>query len=252
MKPQHFYDQMSDFYHLIFWQGFDTSIQKHGELLDLIIQKEWGNRIAEVLDVSCGIGTQSIGLAQRGYKVWGSDISSKAIARAKREAHARNVEIPFAVVDMRQVYNAYQRQFDLVISVDNSVPHLLTDDDILMAFRQFKKCCIPGGGCLITVRDYEKEDSESGKLIPYGTREEGDKRYYLFQIRDYNGDFYQVSMFFVVDNGDSHPKTHVMRTRYYAIGIDKLCTLMGQAGFIEVRRLDDEFFQPVIVGTRGD
>jgi SAM-dependent methyltransferase len=252
MQPQHFYNQMSDFYHLIFWRGFDTSIQKHGELLDRIIQEVWGTRVTSILDVSCGIGTQAMGLTQRGYQVWASDLSPKAVDRAKRETLERGLEIPFSVIDMREVYSAFKRQFDLVISVDNSVPHLLTDDDILLAFKEFYKCCKSGGGCLITVRDYETEDHQSGKMIPYGTRVDGDKRYHIFQVRDYQNDTYQVSMFFVEDKGDGNPETYVMRTRYYAISIDKLCVLMEQAGFIDVMRLDDEFFQPVIVGTRGD
>lgn len=251
MEPRYFYDRMSDLYHLIFWQGFNTSIKQHGELLDLVIRNEWGDQINSILDVSAGIGTQAIGLTLQGYRVWASDISPKAIERAKREARKRGLEIPFSVNDMRQAYSVNRRQFDLVISVDNSVPHLLTDDDILNAFHQFYQCCSPGGGCLITVRDYNVEDRESGKMIPYGTRKHEDKMYYIFQVRDYEGDIYKVSMYFVEDDGGLKPITHVMRTRYYAIGIDQLCGLMEQAGFVDVKRLDDAFFQPVIVGTRG-
>jgi hypothetical protein len=42
----------------------------------------------------------------------------------------------------------------------------------------------------------------------------------------------------------------MMRSTYYAVGIQKLITLMKQAGFEDVRRLDERFFQPVITGTR--
>lgn len=250
MDPRDFYDHMSDFYHLVFWQDFDTSIQKHGELLDRVIRKEWGDHVESILDVSCGIGTQAIGLTQMGYQVWGSDLSPKAVERAKRETLERGLEIPFTVLDMRQAYLGYQRQFDLVISVDNSVPHLLNDDDILIAFNQFHRCCKPGGGCLITVRDYDVEEPVSGKMIPYGTRDDGNKRYFIFQVRDYEGDIYQVSMYFVEDDGCLEPETYVMRTSYYAIGIKRLCALMEQAGFVDIKRLDDVFYQPVLIGTR--
>ncbi len=250
MTTQKFYDQMSSLYHLLFWQGFDASIKKHGNWIDQIICREWGNHVLDVLDISCGIGTQSLGLAGLGYSVTASDLSPAAIARAKDEAAQRELVINFRAGDMRQAYDLHQGQFDLVLSTDNSVPHLLTDDDILTAFHQFYQCCKPGGGCLISVRDYEAEGREDGKLIPHGVRQEGDKRYFIFQVRDYEGDQYTVSMYFVEDDGSSPPKTHVMRAKYYAVEIEKLMDLLELAGFQDVRRLDEGYFQPVIIGTR--
>ena len=46
------------------------------------------------------------------------------------------------------------------------------------------------------------------------------------------------------------PETHVMRSKYYAIGTDRLLNLMRRAGFASVERLDAKFYQPVLVGTR--
>ena len=42
-----------------------------------------------------------------------------------------------------------------------------------------------------------------------------------------------------------------MRSRYYAISTTKLCDLMREVGFHNVRRIDEAFFQPVLVGTRA-
>jgi hypothetical protein len=42
----------------------------------------------------------------------------------------------------------------------------------------------------------------------------------------------------------------MMRSRYYAISPNKLLTLMEEAGFAAVKRLDDGFYQPVLVGTK--
>lgn len=67
------------------------------------------------------------------------------------------LSVAFSVADMRHAFDHHQRQFDVVISCDNSVPHLLSDSDILVALKQFYKCARSGGGCIITVRDYEKE-----------------------------------------------------------------------------------------------
>ncbi|MGO9934842.1 MAG: class I SAM-dependent methyltransferase [Steroidobacteraceae bacterium] len=129
-----FYDDLAPLYHLIH-QDWDASIRRQGEQLSVLIKTEWPQS-KRVLDVSCGIGTQAIGLAQHGYSVTASDISANALARAKHEARARGA--------------------------------------------------------------------------------------------------------------------HLMRSRYYAISITRLLELMRQAGFGNVRRLDNAFYQPVLVGTRPE
>ena len=61
---------------------------------------------------------------------------------------------------------------------------------------------------------------------------------------------YDLAMYFVVDDGGAQPETHVMRSKYYAIGTDRLMELMRRAGFDSVERLDGKFYQPVLVGDR--
>ena len=133
---------------------------------------------------------------------------------------------------------------------DNSIPHLLSDKDILTAFRQFHACTRPGGGCIITVRDYEKEDLSKQQVRPYGTREDDGARWLLWQVWDPHPPMYDVTMYLVEDRGESKCQTHVMRSTYYAIGIPKLIELMSEAGFANVIRVDGKFFQPMIIETR--
>src|SRR5262245_31587940 len=85
-----FYDRMAQFYHLIF-QDWDESIERQAGQLAGIVEDRWGTDIRSILDVTCGIGTQAIGLARRGYSVTASDLSAAAIARARAEARGRQV-----------------------------------------------------------------------------------------------------------------------------------------------------------------
>jgi 2-polyprenyl-3-methyl-5-hydroxy-6-metoxy-1,4-benzoquinol methylase len=130
-----FYDKMAPFYHLIF-ADWEQSIERQAVQLAQVIQENWGNKVQTILDVSCGIGTQALGLAQLNYQVTASDLSDAAVERAKQEAQKQGLTISFSVADMRQAYSHHQEQFEVVISCDNAVPHLLTDDDILQAFQQ--------------------------------------------------------------------------------------------------------------------
>ena len=244
-----FYDRLAPLYDLIFLD-WDASMEQQAGHLAGIIGERWGADVRTILDVACGIGTQSIGLARKGFAVTASDLSARAVERAKVEARRRGVEIDFSVCDMRVAHDHHGREFDVVIACDNSIPHLLSDDEILMAFRQMHDCTRPGGGCLVTVRDYDREERGTGLVKPYGVRDRDGKRYVIFQVWDFAGDIYDLAMYFVVDDGGWQPETHVMRSKYYAIGTDRLMELMRRAGFASVERLDGKFYQPVLVGTR--
>jgi SAM-dependent methyltransferase len=245
-----FYDRMAGLYHLIF-PNWDESIERQAEQLAAVIHERWGDEPKTILDVSCGIGTQAIGLAKRGFAVTASDLSAGAVARARVEAQRRGVEIDFSVCDMRAAQAHQQRPFDVVISSDNSITHLLDDDNLLLALGQMYACTRPGGGCLLTVRDYDREERGVGLVKPYGVREDGGKRYIIFQVWDFAGQVYDLAMYFVADDRSSGElTTQVMRTRYNAVGTDHLLALMRQAGFTRAERLDGRFYQPVLLGDR--
>jgi hypothetical protein len=164
-----------------------------------------------------------------------------SVERAAREASDRGLAVRFSVADMRQLAAHHRELFDLVIACDNAVPHLLTDEDLLAAFGQFLACTRPGGGCLITVRDYDDREDRAGVPVkPYGVRHEDGVRYLIWQVWEFRGPVYDLSMYFVADRGGPDCTTRVMRSRYYAVGTDKLLELMRQAGFV----------QPILLGRR--
>jgi len=244
-----FYAEFTPLYHLIY-PNWNESMDRQASMLDSVIKETWGQEVSSVLDVSCGIGTQSLGLAKLGYQVTASDLSPDEVERAKREAEARDLSIDLSTADMRQAYGHHARQFDLVISCDNAVPHLLTDEDILTAFRQMYGCTRPGGGVIISVRDYENEDFSKLQVKPYGIREEDGVRWILFQVWEPKEKTYDVTIYFVEDRGGQQCRTHALRSTYNTIGIRKLIDLMSEAGFRSLKRLDGRFFQPLIVGRR--
>jgi SAM-dependent methyltransferase len=244
-----FYDQLAPFYHLIH-QDWDASIERQGRQLSGLIEREWPGA-SQLLDVSCGIGTQALALARHGYQVMASDLSSAEIVRAKVEAERRGLAVSFSVCDMRDAYTHHGGGFDVVISAHNSLPHLPTTHEMRTALQSMRACLHPGGGCVITVRDYDAEARGNGIVKPYGVRFDGGKRYLLFQVWDFEGDTCDIAFFIVEENLSSREfKTHIMRSRYYAISIAVLLDLMAEAGFSQVRRLDDAFYQPILIGSK--
>ena len=254
MSTADFYNRMAPWYRLLF-PDWVASVQRQAEQLDSVIREYVQPAVKTILDASCGIGTQSIGLAQKGYQVTASDISADSIARAREESARRGLSIPFTICDFRRLAEAYDQTFDLVIACDNSIPHLLSDDDIRTAFGQMLACSQPGGACLISVRDYETMSRTGIEVQPDGERHDGDTRYEIFQVRRFEEDpdkagLYDVAMYFIEDRGEEECRTRIMRSRYYAITISRLLELMREAGWPRVERIDGRYFQPLILAQR--
>jgi hypothetical protein len=154
---------------------------------------------------------------------------------------------------MRQAHDHHGSGFDIFTSCENSLPHLLTDDDLLVALKEVLACLSAGGGCILSVGDYETEERGANIVKPYGVRTDRGKRCLIFQVWDFDGEQYDLAFFFVEEDlSSSKVKTHVMRSCSYAVSIARLLELMRQAGFRDVRRLDHMFYQPVLVGLRTE
>ncbi|MFC1980165.1 class I SAM-dependent methyltransferase [Chloroflexota bacterium] len=66
------------------------------------------------IDLGCGIEENVIYLTQQGFEATGTDISSRAIAKAQRKAMTAKVSPPFLVGDVTDLA-AVEGPFDLVV-----------------------------------------------------------------------------------------------------------------------------------------
>jgi SAM-dependent methyltransferase len=249
MSAADFYDGLAPYYHLNYgdWRA---SVDRQGQALAAILQAHGVEPPSRVLDAACGIGTQSLGLARLGYRITGSDLSAGAVVRARAEAEERELRIDFSVADMRSVAEHHGRTFDVVMACDNSIPHLLSDAEILAAFEQFYRCTEPGGLCLISVRDYSQENREGVQVRTPVLHLRDGRRVVLFQVWEFDGPVYSMNLYVVEDQGEAGARTHVFRSRYFAVTLEVLERLMREAGFHAVERLEEVFHQPVLVGRR--
>jgi SAM-dependent methyltransferase len=252
LDPGRFYDDLAAYYDLIF-EDWDAAMSRQGAVLAALIEAELAGILApaaalRVLDAACGIGTQALALAARGFRVTATDVSEGAVARLRREAEARRLTIDTAVADMRCVADSVSGPFDVVVAFDNSLPHLLSDGDIEVAFRQFRKVLRPGGLCLCSVRDYDAVQRGVPLTLSYGERRRAGEVFRLRQEWTWEGTtHYQIA--FVVDTDGPWGPTTVLRTmtRYYAVPVGRLLELMTRAGF-DCRRVDEAIYQPVLLG----
>lgn len=247
-----YYDQLAPFYKYIY-RDWESSVGKQAAVLDQVIQEYFGDKVGRILDAACGIGTQAIGLAELGYQITGTDISSEAIRIAKKEAKIRKLEVDFTVADMKQLEQICQDPFDLILACDNAVPHLLSKKEILKTFKGFYSGIVPGGGCLISVRDYGTIDriGQDTRLVPRLTHQTEDGRLILFDLWEFDGDKYQITTYILEElDGKDLKATAVRGGKYYCIEMDELEHLFLQAGFQKVITIRDRYFQPLLLAQK--
>jgi SAM-dependent methyltransferase len=246
-----FYDQLAALYKSIY-PDWEKSVTDHARILDDIIRQHFPYNTGNILDAACGIGTQLIGLAGLGYQMTGTDISPKELEVARKELNKRNLEAELYNCDFKDLDSSFESlKFDLVIALDNAIPHLLSDAEILEAFKAMYWVCRQG--IIISVRDYDQVDKSKIQMIPYGYRRIDSKNWFLFQRWEFEGEIISVSFFFLENDETMEiaPLTgRVFRTELYAIGIEKLMKLIKKAGFKSSQCIENPFIQPVIVAKK--
>jgi SAM-dependent methyltransferase len=247
-----FYDELAANYHLLF-ADWKRSIEHQGEVLDGLLRASLGDGPQRVLDCCCGIGTQAIGLALRGHRVRGTDLSPHAIERARYEAARFGVAIPFAVADVRALGNHVTDVFDVVLACDNALPHLTQDEELHQAVGQMAGRLRPGGLFLASTRDYDALVQERAAATPVKVLEEPVGRM-TFQVWDWASDSktYRVHQFIVQKRGEGWHTDHYA-TLYRALRREEFNAILRDAGLADIRwhwAEQTRYHQPIVTAVK--
>jgi SAM-dependent methyltransferase len=207
-----------------------------------------------VLDCSCGIGTQAIGLALRGYRVTGTDVSERSLERARREAGRLGAELELARADFRDLSGVGGRPFDVVLSCDNALPHMLDPDDLERALRSMSAVLAPGGTLVVSTRDYDAALRERPPVAP-PTLIAGPPRRIVVRLQDWDGPdsrLHTVRFLIITEHPDGW-RVVEHRVRYRAATAGELAALAESAGLTGIRwhaAADLGYHQPVMTARR--
>ena len=151
---QTFYDSLASHYDKLFldWQA---TTKEQAVILDQIFRNNGFDSTARILDCACGIGTQSIGLAALGYPVTASDISDAELAQARERAAKNQVDIPFVHADFCALSEIFSESFDIIICMDNALPHMLSPDALESAIKSITQKIADNGIFVASIRDYD-------------------------------------------------------------------------------------------------
>ncbi|HXB97968.1 MAG TPA: methyltransferase domain-containing protein [bacterium] len=244
------YDTLASGYHLMFGD-WNASVRQQGRTLDALLKK-MGHPAgaATVLDCSCGIGTQAIGLALRGHRVHATDLSPKAVQEAKRHARELGAGLSFGVADFLALRKQVPGRFNVVLSCDNAIPHLLTEAAVLKAVGNMRAKLAPGGTLLLSIKDYEQV--VPGWTLGAGpfTVREGKRLKVQVQAWEWrkNAPIYRFHLF-LLDQGAKGWSVKSVSSELRAWKQKELSALVRKAGFRSVRWLgtkESGYRQPIL------
>ena len=247
---QTFYDKMATQYDKLFldWQA---ATREQAAILNKIITDSGFDKTARVLDCACGIGTQAIGLASLGYSVTASDISDGELAEAAVRAEKNGVKICFEHADFCALSDTFSEQFDVVIAMDNALPHMLTEEALERAVRSITGQIKPGGIFVASIRDYDSLLAQKPPYSPPYIHKTDMGQRVSFQTWFWKGDNYQLTQY-IIDDGENLQISKFV-CEYRATRREELTKLLRSNGCYEVVWLfPDEtgFYQPVVVAGK--
>jgi 2-polyprenyl-3-methyl-5-hydroxy-6-metoxy-1,4-benzoquinol methylase len=249
-----FYDHFASDYHLIM-ADWEQSVRQQGVVLDRLITAASAGRARSVLDCSCGIGTQALGLAAHGYRVHATDLSPGAIARARREATAFGVTLTFGVADFRLLQTQVAGHFDVVLSCDNAVAHLLDEADLHQTARSMWSKLAPSGLLLLSVRDYDALLDEQPRATPVRVFDSPAGQRAVFQVWDWAPDGRRYTMHqFILRKAEAVWQTTHYMTQLQALRRADVHAILDDAGFVDIAwqmPTESGYYQPIVLARKG-
>ena len=244
---QTFYNNLAPQYDKLFLD-WNATVHEQAIFLSKLFKDNGFDEAAHILDCACGIGTQAIGLARLGYNVTASDISDGEIEEAKARAKSADVEIHFHNADFCDLSKTFAEQFDIVIAMDNALPHMLSSEELKKAVKSISDQIKTNGIFVGSIRDYDALlEIKPSYSPPYIHKTQNGQRV-SFQTWDWTDDRYKLIQYIIDDNGSL--QTSKFECEYRATRRDELTELFISCGCSNVEWLfpdETEFYQPVIV-----
>ena len=248
---QDFYNKMASHYDKLFhdWQ---STIHEQAVILNRIFNDNGFDTTAHILDCACGIGTQSIGLASLGYQVSASDISAGEIAEARERAKKNGVDIRFELADFRALADRFSELFDIVIVMDNALPHMLSSKDLAAAIKSITEQTKPNGIIVASIRDYDSLLEEKPSYSPPYIHKTDKGQRVSFQTWVWENEYYHLVQYIIED--EDALQISKFECDYRAVRREELTSLFLANGCREVQwKMPEEtgFYQPIIVARKG-
>lgn len=110
---------------------------------------------SKILDLACGGGRHSIGLARKGNRMTAVEIGGYPVRRAEEIAREENLPVEFVKADIRNI--AYHNEFDLAFLICGQLGHF-SPEDARTIFRNASKALQSSGFFIVHLMTFNEND----------------------------------------------------------------------------------------------
>ena len=219
--------------------GFYEEIAKEHDFLATWKQREpshkrffkklFGLKKKDILDCACGTGFDIWLLSKLGHNVAGSDLNQAMLKEAKKNLATNKIKAKFYRLDFRKVDKQFRKQsFDAVLCMGNSLPHLLSEKEILKAIKSMEKILKKDGILALQIRNYDKLEKEKTRFFLRSIVKEN----LYFYVLDH---FDKTIDFNVLRINPKKGTIKAFKTTYFKLKQTALKKLLKKAGFKQIK-----------------
>ncbi len=216
---------------------FQERIERETNMLQQWIERY---HFRSAVDTACGTGLHAIILAQLGIETVGADISDAMLEYARTHAKELNVNIPWIQSGMEELSHKLDHQYEAVFCLGNSLPHLLTQEDLQAAFESFWQLLGAGGILVIQILNYAGILSKQERIV--GIHRQGATEFIRFY--DFLPERVRFNLLTVEWEGDKRLKHALSSTELYPYRRRKLEEALAPLESSAVEFYGDMNFQP--------
>jgi len=187
-----------------------------------------------VLDAACGSGGHALWLARQGYELVGADVSTVMIALAQQKSAAAGLAVPFVVSDLAHLQAA--TAYDAALCLGNSLPHLLTQADLVAALRGMAGVLRSGGALVLQNLNYDLRWQKQPRWFMAQGGELDGQEVLVWRFADYDAPAGRIAFHIALFRKDApNWQVEVHTTPHRPLFQTDLITALAEAGFSEPR-----------------
>lgn len=246
-----FYDIISEIYDDM--TNFQQRLNKEMRTLSKWLEKY---KMSSVLDAACGSGLHTISLAQLGVPCVGLDLSKEMIKIAKKNAVIFQAQAHFLQSDLRELSNQVKQNFDAILFLGNSLPHLTPQTELNRIMLEFRKVLNPQGILIIQLLNYDKILEAQERIISITRRQQN----IYIRFYDYYDSYLQFNILHINWQNDDI-QHRLISTRLYPYLKSEVESILQDKGFAILDTFGSMNFEPfdimhsknlIIIGIKDD
>ncbi|MFP4053874.1 MAG: class I SAM-dependent methyltransferase [Phycisphaerae bacterium] len=244
-----FYDEIAEQYEDI------THQQARQASADALGQKLVGESgIRSAVDAACGTGLFTFALAREGAQVVGADLSESMLDKARAAAGPLAGNVRWVRSPMQSLGEKLAGPFDAVLCMGNSLPHLLSDDELDETLAGFAALLPSGGLVVLHLLNYTRVIKQRERIVGIDRNETRE----FVRFYDFADEMVRFNVL-EIDWSTTPPSHEIHSTMLYPWRQAELADALAAAGFECLRSFADlslsepfdEMDSDVLVMTAG-